>query len=127
MNVDGAMLKNGRGGGIGGILRDSGGRTLMTFSEPTGPGPPILAELLAIRFGLALFNALYPGNNQRLILECDCQTAVNWISSPAGCSPILKDIVLEIVRLCRIGERKFRIIPRAINIEVDRLAKDGIG
>ncbi|GMJ02722.1 hypothetical protein like AT2G34320 [Hibiscus trionum] len=127
MNVDGAMLRNGNGGGIGGILRDPEGRTLMTFSELTGPGPPILAKLLAIRFGLALFNALYPGNNQRLILECDCQTAVNWISNPALCTPIFKEIVLEIGRLSKVGDRKLRIIPRAINIEADQLAKEGIG
>ncbi|GMJ14073.1 hypothetical protein HRI_005076500 [Hibiscus trionum] len=127
MNMDGATLRNGNGGGIGGILRDPEGKTLMTFSEPTGSGPPILAELLAIRFGLALFSALYPGNNQRLILECDCQTTVNWISNPELCSPIFKEIVLEIGRLSKIGVRRIRIIPRAINLDDDLLVKKGIG
>ncbi|GMI85885.1 hypothetical protein like AT4G29090 [Hibiscus trionum] len=127
MNVDGASLRNGNGGGIGGILRDPEGKTLLTFSEPTGPGPPIRAELLAIRFGLSIFSALFPGNNQRLILESDCQTAVNWISNPVLCPQIFKELVLEIGRLSKIGIRKLRIIPRAINLDADLLAKKGIG
>ncbi|GMJ08946.1 hypothetical protein HRI_004563800 [Hibiscus trionum] len=127
MTVDGASLRNGNGGGIGGILRDSEGKTLLTFSEPTGPGPPIRAELLAIKFGLSIFSALFPGNNHHLILESDCQTTVSWISNPILCPQIFKELVLEIGRLSKIGFRKLRTIPRAINVDADLLAKKGIG
>ncbi|KAL4309116.1 hypothetical protein GQ457_01G028970 [Hibiscus cannabinus] len=41
MNIDGAMLSNETNGGIGGIVRNSFGKCLGTFSLPVGSGPPL--------------------------------------------------------------------------------------
>ncbi|XP_039009490.1 protein GRIP-like isoform X1 [Hibiscus syriacus] len=55
MNVDGAVHFDWRCSGIGGILRDAENKRLAFFSRASGPGPPILAEILAIQTGLDLF------------------------------------------------------------------------
>ncbi|KAK9038964.1 hypothetical protein V6N11_023805 [Hibiscus sabdariffa] len=55
LNVDGAMLRNGRLGGVRGILRDCEGRCLATFFDDVGQGTPVLAELLALSYGLGFF------------------------------------------------------------------------
>ncbi|KAK8496952.1 hypothetical protein V6N12_002541 [Hibiscus sabdariffa] len=51
LNVDGAVSKNGLGCGVGGILRNNNGECLLSFSEQIGQGPPILAELQAMKMG----------------------------------------------------------------------------
>ncbi|KAK8534667.1 hypothetical protein V6N12_057311 [Hibiscus sabdariffa] len=57
-NVDGAMVGNGSKGGIGGILCDSSGTCLASFSLPSGLGPAVSAELEAVKHGLELFVSL---------------------------------------------------------------------
>ncbi|KAL4383394.1 hypothetical protein GQ457_15G018290 [Hibiscus cannabinus] len=77
LNVDGAMEGNGGKGGIGGLLRNNLGICLEKFSLPIGPGPPILAELEAILHGLKLFFSSRWCEKFRLVLECDCLTAID--------------------------------------------------
>ncbi|KAE8709331.1 hypothetical protein F3Y22_tig00110332pilonHSYRG01330 [Hibiscus syriacus] len=52
MNVDGAVTLDGSDGGIGGILKDWNGCTLLNFSENVGQGPPPVVELKAIKRGI---------------------------------------------------------------------------
>ncbi|KAE8664923.1 hypothetical protein F3Y22_tig00112738pilonHSYRG01055 [Hibiscus syriacus] len=54
LNVDGAMAKGWDKGGIGGLIRDDRGMLLGSFSEKIRGGPPIFAELMAIKRGLIL-------------------------------------------------------------------------
>ncbi|KAE8677809.1 hypothetical protein F3Y22_tig00111495pilonHSYRG00018 [Hibiscus syriacus] len=63
LNVDGAVNKDRKVGGIGGLLRDSSSSSLGSFSEPTGLGPPALAELKAIRAG---YNGYSPDDDHLL-------------------------------------------------------------
>ncbi|XP_039010889.1 uncharacterized protein LOC120139838 [Hibiscus syriacus] len=76
-NVDGAVTNDGLAGGIKGILKDSNGSTLTSFSESVKFGPPPLAELKAIRKATEIFFFSVWSNKGRLILETDCKTVVD--------------------------------------------------
>ncbi|XP_039028563.1 uncharacterized protein LOC120162494 [Hibiscus syriacus] len=69
-------------GGIGGILKDSNGSDLISFSTAVGPGPPMLAELKAIKEGIDLFLSSQWAARGRLVLESDCSTVLEWILRP---------------------------------------------
>ncbi|KAK9042980.1 hypothetical protein V6N11_071333 [Hibiscus sabdariffa] len=127
LNVDGAMLCNGSKGGIGGLIRDSCGVWLDKFSHPSNPGPPILPELLAIDHGLAFFFANEKFVKFRLILECDCAVAVEWILNSSLCPSVFEHLVRRFKDLIDAKSVFLRLIPRSINVKADCLAKEGIG
>ncbi|KAE8729879.1 hypothetical protein F3Y22_tig00003096pilonHSYRG00057 [Hibiscus syriacus] len=101
MNVDGAVRIDGSGGGIGGILRDCNGCTLLTFSENVSVGTPPLAELKAIK-------------------------RVEWIQSPVLAPVFFSPLVYQISTLITGKVHSVRLIPRSCNGEADSLAKKGI-
>ncbi|KAE8734648.1 hypothetical protein F3Y22_tig00000738pilonHSYRG00149 [Hibiscus syriacus] len=127
LNVDGAMVKGWDKGGIGGLIRDSKGVLLQWFSERVGGGPPILAELLAIKTVLCLLEDLNFVPNRRFILESDSSNALKWIKNPGLCTPMFQVLVKEIVSLMAGKDIIIKHILRAANWEADKLAKDGIG
>ncbi|KAE8724657.1 hypothetical protein F3Y22_tig00010050pilonHSYRG00024 [Hibiscus syriacus] len=126
-NVDGAVRGDGLQGGIGGVLKDSNCSILASFSMAVGPGPPMLAELKAIKQGIDVFLSSEWETKGRLILESDCRKAVDWIlipiSAPTFCSSLVEEIGAY------VSARGFIInwIPRSCNWEADKLAKEGIG
>ncbi|KAE8685641.1 Mannosyl-oligosaccharide 1,2-alpha-mannosidase MNS2 [Hibiscus syriacus] len=71
-------------GGIGGILKDLNSKTLGSFSNGVGPGPPPLAELKAIEKGIDFFLSSAWVAKGRLIIESDCKSAVEWILLPTS-------------------------------------------
>ncbi|KAE8669530.1 hypothetical protein F3Y22_tig00112231pilonHSYRG00215 [Hibiscus syriacus] len=95
-NVDGAVRSDGLQGGIGGLLRDSNGSTVIYFSKPVGSGPPLFAELKAIKEGIDLFLHSDWALKGRLILESDCKTAVDWIFRPPKAPSVFSSLVWEI-------------------------------
>ncbi|KAK9006569.1 hypothetical protein V6N11_018906 [Hibiscus sabdariffa] len=101
LNVDGAMLTN---------------RT----------GPPILAELEAILHGLRFFYSSKRFERFRLIVECDCLLAIDWISNTSPCPPAFEPIVRSCRELVLSNSVVLRHIPRYLNLEADALAKEGI-
>ncbi|KAK8520935.1 hypothetical protein V6N12_004858 [Hibiscus sabdariffa] len=127
LNVDGAMLRDGSKGGIGGILRDNVGDQLASFSLPFGLGPPILAELEAINYGLDFFFTINNFDRSRLILESDSAIVIEWCLQPSLCP----NVFISIVRKCNecINENSviIRLILRTCNVAADALAKAGIG
>ncbi|KAL4320117.1 hypothetical protein GQ457_18G008920 [Hibiscus cannabinus] len=127
MNIDGAMLSNGTKGGIGGIVRNSFGNCLGTFSLPIGSGPPIMAELEAINHGLNFFFSRGEFVSSRLILESDSVNAIDWISNPSLCPLIFKDLVASCMIIIEVNSVILRYIPRHLNTLADELAKKGIG
>ncbi|XP_039058384.1 uncharacterized protein LOC120201940 [Hibiscus syriacus] len=127
LNVDGAMVKGWDKGGIGGLIRDDRGLKLGTFSEKIGGGPPILAELLAIKRGLSLIEELRSFPTQRIILESDSTTALKWIKNPDVCIPLFQSLVRGVATYVEGKGIISRHIVRAANWEVDELAKAGIG
>ncbi|XP_039053775.1 uncharacterized protein LOC120195910 [Hibiscus syriacus] len=127
LNVDGPMVSGWKKGGIGGLFRDSRGLLLQWFSEAVGGGPPILAELLAIKRGICLMEELDFVANQRVILESDLSNALKWIQNPGLSPPLHLSLVKDIISLLIGKDIIFRHISRAANWEADKLAKDGIG
>ncbi|GMI72332.1 hypothetical protein HRI_000902500 [Hibiscus trionum] len=100
---------------------------MFQFSEKCGSGPPILAELLAIKRGLQLFNARRDCEGCRPILEGDSTVALTWIKNPTSCLELFKRLVEDIVTLGNLRECLFRSIGRALNLDADALAKARIG
>ncbi|KAL4340045.1 hypothetical protein GQ457_08G025380 [Hibiscus cannabinus] len=127
LNVDGAMLKNDLIGGIGGILRNSERKQLDIFFEPIRQGPPILDELLALKYGLEAFSNLNSGLNMQLIVECDNKVAVEWILNPMKFPSSFVSLVRIIAELIRTKNVLLRHILRVCNVDADVLAKKGIG
>ncbi|KAE8735747.1 THO complex subunit 1 [Hibiscus syriacus] len=99
LNVDGAVRLDGSGGGIGGILRDWNGCTLLTFSENVGVGTPPLAELKATKRGIEIFLSSSWEFIGRLIIESDCSSAVEWIQSPVLAPVFFSPLVYQILTL----------------------------
>ncbi|KAK8551471.1 hypothetical protein V6N12_040109 [Hibiscus sabdariffa] len=127
LNVDGAVSKNGLGCGVGGILRNNNGECLLSFSEQIGQGPPILAELQAMKIGLLIFLKSRWCYNHRLILESDSKIAVEWVLNVTLCSSLFACVVHEIADLIHMNCIVVRHIARGGNVEADTLAKRGIG
>ncbi|GMJ10130.1 hypothetical protein like AT4G29090 [Hibiscus trionum] len=127
VNVDGAMLADRGAGGIGGLARDHMKRILFQFSEGCGPGPPVLAELLAIKRGLELLLSEQSCNRGRPIIESDSSLAINWINKNDDCPAVFSRLVNDIAEVGKSRGCIFSIIPRVRNIDADALAKTGIG
>ncbi|KAE8709200.1 hypothetical protein F3Y22_tig00110332pilonHSYRG01083 [Hibiscus syriacus] len=129
VNVDGAMVKGWDKGGIGGLTRDGRGMVLGSFSEKVGGGPPLLAELLAIKRGLILIEEVEADlfSNQRIILESDSSNALKWINNPNLSTTLFHSLVRDIASTVERKGIITRLISRAANWEADVLAKAGIG
>ncbi|KAK9041427.1 hypothetical protein V6N11_016529 [Hibiscus sabdariffa] len=126
LNVDGAMLRDGSKGGIGGIFKNGEGWCIASFYESVGQGCPILTELLAVKYGLDNFLGLSVDSNMRLIVECDSKVAVDWILNPERCQSLFLPLVHNIQSLLLRYRTFLKHIPRGANIEADILAKKGI-
>ncbi|GMI95175.1 hypothetical protein like AT4G29090 [Hibiscus trionum] len=127
MNVDGAVIRNWKKGGIGGLLRDSDSTVLMSFHEAVGSGPPILAELKAIRTGLKLFLSSVWSSSGRLILESDCSVALEWIKGLTSYPLCYESIVRDIQSMVLDRNVICCLVSRIANCKADDLAKKGIG
>ncbi|KAK9030650.1 hypothetical protein V6N11_032067 [Hibiscus sabdariffa] len=127
LNVDGAMVSDGSKGGIGGIIRNSRGDCLAKFSLSTGSGPPIMAKLEAILHGLKVFFSKKEFARFRLVVECDCAVAIDWISSSVTCPSIFEPLVRSCRELVYSHSVVIRHVSRFLNVEADLLAKEGIG
>ncbi|KAE8713963.1 EMB2410 protein [Hibiscus syriacus] len=98
-NVDGAVRSDGLQGGIGGILRDSNGSKLISFSTAVGPGPPLFAELKAIKEGIVVFLSSHWAGKGRLVIESDCSKVVDWILRPILTPSFFRTLVGDIAAL----------------------------
>ncbi|KAK8510994.1 hypothetical protein V6N11_051181 [Hibiscus sabdariffa] len=123
LNVDGAMVSNGSKGGIGGIVRNNLGVCLVTFSRSIGPGPPIMSELEAILYGLKTVFSTRGFEKFRLVLECDCSVAIDWISNSSPCPSVFEPLVRQCIELIRSNSVVLRLVPRSVNSVADSLAK----
>ncbi|KAK8588004.1 hypothetical protein V6N12_022465 [Hibiscus sabdariffa] len=99
-NVDGAMRLDGSAGGIGGVLKDASGISLMSFSIPTGPGSPALVEILAIDYAIKSFIESEWIEKYKLIVESDCSNAVdlilNLLKSPPSFTSLVKGLSIKL-------------------------------
>lgn len=73
--------------GIGGIFRDSSGKTLFTFFKSIGEADSNVAEYLVVKEPFALFGRLDLRNAFHLIIEIDSANAYKWVLSLDGKVP----------------------------------------
>ncbi|KAK9003028.1 hypothetical protein V6N11_060599 [Hibiscus sabdariffa] len=100
---------------------------ILVKAELAKRGPPILAELLALKFGLSLFCSLKACEGSCLIVESDCKSALRWIVDPILCPGYFSSLIGEIISLGKLRGSIFRFVPRSGNVDADCLAKQGIG
>ncbi|KAL4284472.1 hypothetical protein GQ457_16G008780 [Hibiscus cannabinus] len=112
--VDGAMKSDGSAGGIGGVLRNDTRVRLITFSVRIGAGPRILAELLAIKHNIEVFQNSQWNAKSKLILESNCKVAIDWIRDPIKTPVCFSSLITSITN----GWTCIRHIPRAGHCEV---------
>ncbi|KAE8657393.1 importin-9-like isoform X2 [Hibiscus syriacus] len=86
-----------------------------------------LAELKAIKSGIEIFLSSRWESVGRLIVESDCESAVEWIQAPSLAHVFFSSIVFQISTLITGKVHSLRLIARACNGEADNLAKNGIG
>ncbi|XP_038999015.1 uncharacterized protein LOC120124383 [Hibiscus syriacus] len=95
------VIADWRKNGVGGILRMENGSVVGSFQEASGPGPPILLELMAIKKGLIFFASIQRRFEDRLIVESDSKVAVDWIKNFDRCPNVYVDLVYEIITKLR--------------------------
>ncbi|GMJ03733.1 hypothetical protein like AT2G04420 [Hibiscus trionum] len=127
LNIDGAVSLESLKGGIGGILRDLEGLTLMQFSTACGVVPATLAELLADKEGILKTINLPTDLSVRIIMESDCKSVEDWLTKSSNPPVAFAPMVMELTKIIESKGMIFRLIPRECNSRVDALAKSGIG
>ncbi|PKU84839.1 Putative ribonuclease H protein [Dendrobium catenatum] len=120
LNTDGAFsnLK----AGVGGIIRDCRGNTIMAFAGPSVIRTACLAEILALKYGLNLCNTLGITN---VWIELDAQTIIHYISGKGSANPLYLYIIREIKCLLYSFNFVLSHIHREGNAAVDFLADLG--
>ncbi|KAL4295459.1 hypothetical protein GQ457_12G031020 [Hibiscus cannabinus] len=113
--------------GVGGVLRDENGSTLMEFSLSIGYGSAFLAEILAIKFAVERFMSSLWADRSRLVIESDSSTTVAWVLNPSLASSPFSELVQGIHPFFTDGCWFIRHIRRIQNVHTDFLAKAGIG
>ncbi|XP_073133701.1 uncharacterized protein [Henckelia pumila] len=119
LNVDGSSKGNPGESSVGGLVRDSSGRTLGFFSEFIGPGSNVRAELWAVWRGVLFCSdhSLFP-----LWIETDSQIAIQILRS-RRCRWDLDHIVSRTRILVRHRPVYFSHIYREGNSVADALAR----
>ncbi|KAK8992050.1 hypothetical protein V6N11_044942 [Hibiscus sabdariffa] len=125
-NVDGAARGDGLLGGIGGILKNEFGVSLLSFSSRVGAGPPVLPEVLAIFYCIWLFlkSEFYARYN--LVVESDCKVAIDWIREPSNAPSCFKTWIFKIAEVAQLNKFLFLHVDWVINMKADSLAKLGL-
>ncbi|EOY16579.1 Uncharacterized protein TCM_035385 [Theobroma cacao] len=127
-NVDGAAIGCPGDAGIGGLLKNEKGETLIKFSKAISRGDSNLAEYLGIKEAFILFSNSIWANNYFLVIESDSRNAIKWINDPQKTPWRLRKWMLHIeVLKKRVKGWKARHTLREGNCEADQLAKERVG
>ncbi|KAK8495629.1 hypothetical protein V6N13_092866 [Hibiscus sabdariffa] len=86
-----------------------------------------MVELEAILVGIHRFFCLIWANKFRLIVESDCKTVVDCILGQVNPLANALAMVREVAEVFKARNIMLRLIPIVCNVEVDLLAKKGIG
>ncbi|KAK8590030.1 hypothetical protein V6N12_024414 [Hibiscus sabdariffa] len=125
-NVDGAARGDGLLGGIGGILKNEFGVSLLSFSSRVGVSLPVLPEVLVIFYCIWLFLKSEFYGRYNLVVASDCKVAINWIREPSNAPSCMKTWIYKIAEVSQLNMFLFLYVDRVINMEADSLAKVGI-
>ena len=126
LNVDGSAKGNPGHAGIGGVLRDSKGKVLGSFSRYIGVNDANSAESMAIHQACVLC-ADSPSLIGKQILICsDSKVAVNWVNGSGFGSLKHLNLIYDIRSILSfLGNTTIIFNPRSTNSFADFLAKKG--
>ncbi|OMO91306.1 reverse transcriptase [Corchorus capsularis] len=114
-------------GGIGGILRDHDGKSLLEFSKSVGMIESNEAELRAIREALLIYSTSSWASSHPLILESDSSNACGWARNPFVVPWRFRSYAISIAFFKeKISSLSIVNIPRKQNTATDALAKSGV-
>ncbi|KAK3220390.1 hypothetical protein Dsin_014360 [Dipteronia sinensis] len=123
-NVDGLSKGEPVMAGIGGVLRNSTGRTLGKFSYFVGNQDAITAELLAIRKACSLVASNHFFLKHKVTIASDSKVAVAWINDKNFGSLKHMDLLYEIQSFLNSLEGVVvKFSPGEMNSLADRMAK----
>ncbi|XP_077236540.1 uncharacterized protein LOC143878104 [Tasmannia lanceolata] len=122
LNFDGSALGNPVKAGTGGIIGNSEGQSIMTFSGPAGICDANEAEAKALLAGLKWYAS---HNLGPLIILGDSSKAIGWAKNLGGGPWHIHQILDEIQDLARKSHPSLKHRRRTANSAVDALAKDG--
>ncbi|KAL2321265.1 hypothetical protein Fmac_030234 [Flemingia macrophylla] len=125
INCDGAMTSNGKKAGAGGIVRDSNGAFISSFSSGLrNCGSVVEAELQAIQIGME--TAICRGY-KNLVVESDCHTAVQLINRGVDHTHPYHAQVSSIRLVAQKAQHvQWNHVFRETNSAADTLAKHGL-
>ncbi|KAE8698885.1 Phospholipid-transporting ATPase 3 [Hibiscus syriacus] len=101
--------------------------------ENIGQGPPPVAELKAIKRGIEIFLASSWSAGNRLVVESDCKSAVEWIHTPSLAPvfmlPLVREILLilfeKVLEVAEVVKSNVKIIFCIVKSYVTSLVKKG--
>ena len=123
-NVDGSARGSPGQAGIGGVLRDSGGKVLCTFSLNMGWQDAITAEVLALAKACELCLSRNELAGKTFVFSSDSKAVVSWVNSYDLGNIRLTHFLYEIrSNLRRLGNASVEFSYRSSNSFADSLAK----
>ncbi|KAK3199278.1 hypothetical protein Dsin_022693 [Dipteronia sinensis] len=126
-NVDGSFKKEIGRAGIGGVLLNSRGEVLCSFSAFVGNVDASTAELLAIQKACFLCVSKASVGRRKICIESDSRVAVSWVKDDDFGNLALVDVIYDICSKLRLlGKTSVNYIARDANVVADGLAKRGV-
>ncbi|KAK3210490.1 hypothetical protein Dsin_015196 [Dipteronia sinensis] len=123
-NVDGSVKGKNGPAGIGGVLRDSRGKILCTFSSYVGIQEPNTTELLAIQKAVDMVMSKPNLGKIRILVVSDSKVAVSWANNVGFGNLKLVNSIYDIRNKIREhGGIEIMYDSRAFNSYADNLAK----
>ncbi|KAK3217752.1 hypothetical protein Dsin_011722 [Dipteronia sinensis] len=123
-NVDGSARGKPGPAGIRGVLRDSSGKILCTFSSFVGHQESNMTELLAIQKAVEIVMSNPILRDKQIVVVSDSKVVVSWINNIGFGNLNLVDNIYEIRNsLSKHGDMKITHDSRAFNSYADNLAR----
>ncbi|KAL4335089.1 hypothetical protein GQ457_07G028430 [Hibiscus cannabinus] len=111
---------------IGGIFRDSNGKTLILFSKSVGLLDFTSAEIRVLKEAVNLFQKSAWANTFSLILETYCSSCVDWLHHPVAAISIFRNLIEDCMRGCEGLIWSVQAVLRLTNGSADKLVKRAI-
>ncbi|KAK2654158.1 hypothetical protein Ddye_014014 [Dipteronia dyeriana] len=126
-NVDRSFIVETGKAGIGGILRNSKGEVLCSFSASVASMEATAAELLAIHWACLLCASNISFKGISICIESDSKVAIEWVKQDDfGYLPMVQVIYDIRATLRRLGNLSVCFTQRESNSDADALAKRGL-
>lgn len=125
-NVDGSARGSPGQAGIGGVLRDHGGRVVCLFSANVGIQNAVTAEIFALARATSLCMSNPAFISKNIVFESDSKVVVSWINGQGiGILDHVQNIYDIRNHFLILGNASVMYCSRASNSFADMLAKNG--